>query len=587
MVEPILELGNDHVLIEYDCSLGTFDVKDVAAGAFVMGGVHSGFTEAGSDGGGIAWATGSDTYISSELDDATMSLRIKHLVKPGITLTQHFTLGEASEDGYLLLQLTVENESVEPLRIEELRSMQLGEQGYLQIGSDPMRCLVYTDPYYKIPAAVREVFDGFDSRMFHKAHSQGIQYLERDYETPWHSTFDGVIKDPLTGYGAVFGYTTCRRFLPQIAFTYNKEIDRDVFRDFTLLTRCEGRGCEPGETLEAETCYLYLGYDIERAQEQYADLIASSMGAVKLDRPVSGWCSWHYAFFQVTEDDVERNLRFAAEHPEVFTPEPGGFEYILIDYGWQQTIGSPAVNKEQFPRGMKRMADMIREAGFRPGIWIAPFWIEADAEIVTTHPEYLLHHADGSLALGPRTFKHPYAYRLDLSHPGAQQYVLDQLTQLIHEWGYALIKMDFLEVATVSLTENRSQFRYHSDDRTSIEILRDMCKKMQALADAANNDIWLSPCGSPVMALCGIFKTNFVAEDAIIRFIPDRIHMHGGVKAFAQTLALRRYYQDRIWTNNYESVILRARDHTRKHALTSPLQGWPAASCSMATSFRR
>lgn len=542
-------LSNGHLRLDYDCARGEFQLLYAKAAVVVLKGAHAGITlEDGTE-----WRSSGSSYASSHV--AGNTLHVQHEWGPRLTLFQQFTLQPEAE--HLLIKLVIANNGDEPVRLKTMRTIALGEGGYLKLGADPLRCHVYTNPYYKTPTSLRDVIDGFDSRIYQEGHTHGIRYLDREHEIPWHSTFDGVIYDPAGKQCAVFGFTSCHRFLPQIEIKYDRSADADAIGTFTLLNRCEGRACGAGQSLESETAYFYTGFDADRGQLALAERLGSEMRAVKLERPMSGWCSWHYAFFHITEDDIERNLKFAADRPDIFTPEPGGFEYVLIDYGWQQSIGSPRVNERQFPGGMKRLADRIRQQGFKPGIWIAPFWIEGDADLVTEHPEYLLRDGNGELLRGHATFQSPLSYRLDVSHPGARQYVLAQLDQLVNEWGYDLVKMDFLETATVTISEERSGVRYCNDELTSIEHLRSMCVEMQQFVDRSGRDIWLSPCGSPALTLAGIFKSNFVAEDAIIRFLPDKIDMHGGVKVFAETLALRRYLHGNIWTNNYESVILR------------------------------
>jgi hypothetical protein len=49
-----------------------------------------------------------------------------------------------------------------------------------------------------------------------------------------------------------------------------------------------------------------------------------------------------------------------------------------------------------FPRGMKWLADEIRNAGFVPGIWVAPFAANENSQLAREHPEFLLRNAAGA-----------------------------------------------------------------------------------------------------------------------------------------------------------------------------------------------
>lgn len=41
-----------------------------------------------------------------------------------------------------------------------------------------------------------------------------------------------------------------------------------------------------------------------------------------------------------------------------------------------------------FPEGMKAVADLIKENGMRPGLWIAPFVAEKKSKLYKEHPEW-------------------------------------------------------------------------------------------------------------------------------------------------------------------------------------------------------
>jgi alpha-galactosidase len=48
------------------------------------------------------------------------------------------------------------------------------------------------------------------------------------------------------------------------------------------------------------------------------------------------------------------------------------------------------VNERQFPKGMKQLADDIRELGFRPVLWMAPF-LHRDESFYNEHKNWFLH----------------------------------------------------------------------------------------------------------------------------------------------------------------------------------------------------
>jgi hypothetical protein len=64
---------------------------------------------------------------------------------------------------------------------------------------------------------------------------------------------------------------------------------------------------------------------------------------------------------------------------------------LTIDHGWQhgdETYGDWEVHPERFP-DFQRTADMIRENGFTPGLWMAPVWLHPASAAARHHPEWI------------------------------------------------------------------------------------------------------------------------------------------------------------------------------------------------------
>ena len=51
------------------------------------------------------------------------------------------------------------------------------------------------------------------------------------------------------------------------------------------------------------------------------------------------------------------------------------FDVVQLDDGFQSEVGDRLVTNEKFPSGLAGVADSISAAGFRPGLWIAPFGV--------------------------------------------------------------------------------------------------------------------------------------------------------------------------------------------------------------------
>jgi len=119
-------------------------------------------------------------------------------------------------------------------------------------------------------------------------------------------------------------------------------------------------------------------------------------------------------------------------------------DYLVIDCGWYGWPGAPWYNchgdwvpneKELFPNGLKATADMIREAGFKPGLWFEAETCAPQSKLF--HREEMLLHRNGAvLSTGGRRF-------LDMRKPEVREYMDQRIIGLLKECNFAYIKIDY------------------------------------------------------------------------------------------------------------------------------------------------
>lgn len=154
----------------------------------------------------------------------------------------------------------------------------------------------------------------------------------------------------------------------------------------------------------------------------------------------TGWMSWNVYFDTATAED---NLAEARLGKEYF--QPFGMEFWSIE-SWQKNSDRLPVskfynlnlepNEEQFPEGMKKLADDIRNLGFRPGLWTVPYGT-GDADFYETHKDWFLHDTEGkpvSTWAG--------RYTIDPTVPEAVENIRRIHEVAAREWGYEFFKVD-------------------------------------------------------------------------------------------------------------------------------------------------
>lgn len=206
--------------------------------------------------------------------------------------------------------------------------------------------------------------------------------------------------------------------------------------------------------------------------------------------PISGYSSWYNRYQDITEKTIIEDLEGCAK-----VMQPG--ELFQIDDGWEPFVGDwLAADQKKFPNGMKAAADAIHAKGYKAGLWLAPFVAQKDSELVKTHPDWLLIHdgqpwQDGSNWGG--------FYSLDIDKPEVIAYVEEVFRRVFDEWGFDLVKLDFLYGAAPFGTETETRAGRMI---RAMKLLRRVCGSHPILG-----------CGVPVMPAFGLVEYCRVSCD--------------------------------------------------------------------------
>jgi alpha-galactosidase len=197
------------------------------------------------------------------------------------------------------------------------------------------------------------------------------------------------------------------------------------------------------------------------------------------------WCAWGY----------ERN--FTTEQVLATLPKVRdmGFEWAVLDDGWQNNEGDWHLDKSKFPRGdadMKAFADAVRAQGMRPRLWLAPLAADPGSDVLHDHADMLLLDQDGAVQKVSwwNAFTQCPAYQ-----PTVDYYVA--LTRkIIGEWGFEGLKLDGQHLNSVAPCFNPAH--KHARPTDSVEKLADFWMAIHKAAHDINPNavIELCPCGT-------------------------------------------------------------------------------------------
>ncbi|GHT98359.1 hypothetical protein FACS1894142_4590 [Spirochaetia bacterium] len=302
-------------------------------------------------------------------------------------------------------------------------------------------------------------------------------------------------------------------------------------RSYEAFCDLDGITLEDGGTMQSEK--LLVDFDDSfTAIERYASLAARFCGGKGNRPPITGWCSWYFFYESVTEQDVLNNLEFITAH---------GLNagHILIDMGWEERLGTWYPGSK-FPHGMKWLADRIHSANLKAGLWLSPFWVEPRSEVHREHPEWLLRNRDGQLII----FNcHIDGYVIDTTIPEACEWIEGVFRRVAVEWGFDLVKIDFLRA--VSLYPEAQ----YSRNVTRAEALR---LGMEAVRRGVGDKSFIIACGGHYGPTLGIADANRTSNDIGATW-----------DSFKQTFKkniLRYWMHQKWWINDMDCIIVRGPD---------------------------
>ena len=264
--------------------------------------------------------------------------------------------------------------------------------------------------------------------------------------------------------------------------------------------------------------------------------------------PPSGWCSWYCFGPKVTAKQVLDNL-------DVIARDIPGLRYIQIDDGYQPAMGDWLETGNAFGGQVQTVLKQIRDRGFEPAIWVAPFIAEEGSNLFKQHPEWFVTDDQGQPLRADRvTFggwrRGPW-YALDGTHPDAQAHLERVFTTMRNEWGCTYFKLD----ANFWGAIHGGQFR----DRRATRI--EAYRRGMAAVLRGTRDAFVLGCNHPIWPSIGLIHGSRSSHD-----------IRRDWKRFSDTARqnLSRNWQNgRLWWNDPDAIVLTgelSEDEYRFHA---------------------
>ena len=302
---------------------------------------------------------------------------------------------------------------------------------------------------------------------------------------------------------------------------------------------------QPGKSISSNRFMINIAPDPYLALEAYAQVMGDLQNA-RRHSILNGWCDWPYAFEGITEEEMLYNAEYAAR-----VLKPFGLQYFQVDEGFQRWHGDWEGNAK-FPHGMKWLAGRLHELGLKPGLWLAPYVISEPTDVFQKHSDWLLRHNDGTpKRVGPwpsedsdwAKTENPKRYGLDITNPQAAEWLFNLFNTTANEWGYELIKIDFVNWSLLSAdTYQDASVTRAAAYRKGVEIMR----------KAIGPNCHLLDCG-PGPVSVGMLDSMRIELDQP----PVNWNQYFLQSASSAPAAAKRYYfHKRTWINDADHVCL-------------------------------
>jgi len=323
------------------------------------------------------------------------------------------------------------------------------------------------------------------------------------------------------------GFTSTRRFAG--LFRLQPPASLQVVID------TEGLSLGPGQSWDLEEFTTTTGESRDAVLGTIGARLATNHPRLHFAAPPTGWCSWYCFGPRVTAQNILDNL-------DVIAKRVPGLRYVQIDDGYQPAMGDWLETGAAFGGDVRKVLDAIRQRGFEPAIWVAPFVAEEHSHVFEQHRDWFVKDTDGSpLRSDKVTFggwrRGPW-YVLDGTHRDVQAHFERLFRTMRQEWGVTYFKLDANFWGAIH------GGRFNDPQATRIEAYR---RGMQAIAHGAG-DSFILGCNHPIWASAGLIHGSRSSND--IKRTWDRI------KTTAEQNLLRNWQNGRLWWNDPDAVVL-------------------------------
>lgn len=278
--------------------------------------------------------------------------------------------------------------------------------------------------------------------------------------------------------------------------------------------------------------------NLQGSMDEVFDKWFALMEIPKATAPIcNGYTTWYNYYPNINDKIVTQDL-------EALSAVDAEIDIFQIDDGYQTNVGDwLSVDPKKFPCGMKVVADKIHKKGMKAGIWLAPFGAQYVSEVAKNHPDWIIRDKKGRPVRCGLNWGGFYA--LDIENPEAREYIRHFFDVILNDWGYDLVKLDFLYAAAIVPNHNKTRGQL-------------MCEAMDFLRECVG-DKQILGCGVPLFPAFGKVDYCRIGADMGLKW-KSQTFTHRENVSTTHTLCntiFRRALDGRAFRNDPDVFLLR------------------------------
>jgi alpha-galactosidase len=333
----------------------------------------------------------------------------------------------------------------------------------------------------------------------------------------------------------LIGFLSQQGHLAHLELQFDGPEDDKKFSSLAAVCQFDGCLLPVGGERTSQWVYMSTGNNSNNLIACYTDRVGEFHGVKKpAGQAPSVFCTWYF-------HGRNYNEKFFMDDINSLREERIPFDVFLIDDCWANGNWGYWTPGDAFPGGMRFVTDQIKNLGYRPGIWTAPYSVNMHSDLAKDHPEWLLRTDKDSLVVFGYAVK---SWILDPTYPGVLEHLEKVYRRLANDYGFSYFKFDFMR--SVFVFEN---VKFYDPHKTRLEAYT---IGLEAIRKGVGPDAYISVCGGHYGGSLGIANSQRNGSDVVSIWEPKQID------CFRQNIL--RTWMSRLWHVDPDALMIRKRE---------------------------